>query len=300
MFEDFLTYIRVERGLSPNTVEAYGRDLRQWADFATGGSPDDLRPDDVAASDLRVWVAALGRCGVSARSIRRKIQSLRAFYAYMMKIHGLASNPAADLELARLDRPLPVYVKPEETERLLSEDSAPEPDDDFTRARDTLLLETLYSTGIRCSELIGLKESGVDAARRELKVLGKRNKERVIPFGDRLAGLIADYRAQKLERGLEGTTDFFVRASGEPLYRMMVWRIVHQRMEEAGVHATRLSPHVLRHSFATDMLNDGADINAVQQLLGHASLATTQVYTHVTFSDLKNNYNRAHPRALNH
>lgn len=297
LIDDYLTYIRAERALSANTVEAYGRDLRQWAEFATGGRPNELKPDDVTVSDLRTWIASLGRDGCSSLTIRRKLQSLRSFYNYMMRRHGLKSSPAARLTPAKKPRPLPVHVKQAETNRMLDSMATDRDDDDFTATRDRLIMEMLYATGMRCSELVGLRDSAVDNLRCELKVLGKRNKERVVPYGRALAGLIDRYRA--LRDDLCGPCDdFFVRPTGEPLYRMAVYRIVNRTMSEADVHARRLSPHVMRHSFATDMLNDGADINAVSHLLGHASLATTQIYTHVTFSDLKNNYQHAHPRAI--
>ena len=156
----------------------------------------------------------------------------------------------------------------------------------------------IYSTGLRCSEIQGLMDKDVDTARGELKVLGKRNKERIIPFGKELSDMITTYR--KLRDDTVGTTapnEFFVRESGEPLYRKLIYNVVHKALAGNTV-ASRQSPHVLRHSFATDMLNNGADLYAVQQLLGHQSLATTQVYTHITYRELKQNYQQAHPRAL--
>ncbi len=156
----------------------------------------------------------------------------------------------------------------------------------------------IYSTGLRCSEIQGLMDKDVDTARGELKVLGKRNKERIIPFGKELSDMITTYR--KLRDGTVGSTcqnEFFVRESGEPLYRKLIYNVVHKALAGNTV-ASRQSPHVLRHSFATDMLNNGADLYAVQQLLGHQSLATTQVYTHITYRELKQNYQQAHPRAL--
>ena len=184
--------------------------------------------------------------------------------------------------------------------RLDIEDSpalyAREPDD-FRAARDHLLLLMLYSTGMRCSEAQGLLDRDVDTKKRQLRVVGKRDKERVIPFGDELADAVDAYRALRDATGASGDPHLFVRADGSPLYRKLIYNVVRRAMD-GEVHAARHSPHVLRHSFATDMLNNGADLNAVKSLLGHASLSSTQIYTHVTFSDLQHNYQQAHPRAL--
>lgn len=303
MIEKFLEYIRHELSLSSNTVEAYRRDLEQWRRFATSGGRYDFDPTGYTTDDLRQWLLNLGMNKCSQRSIRRKVQSLRSFYKYMMKRQGMATNPAADLILARLAKPLPSYVQPAETSQMLDDliEKTKESGNDFEETRDSLIINMLYATGIRCSELIDLLDRNVDTDRCELKVHGKRNKDRIIPFGQELRNMINLYRAVRdSESGITpGYTDrFFVRPDGRPLYRQLVYTIVHRTMTEEGIHATRLSPHTLRHSFATDMLNNGADIVAVQQLLGHESLATTQVYTHITYRDLKQNYQLAHPRAL--
>ena len=294
--DEFLRYIRLELAMSPNTCEAYRRDLERWRQFAVGSRDlSEFSPMTATASDIRLWVASLARDGLTQRTIRRKVQSLRAFFNYLMRHHGLASNPAAEVTLAPLPKPLPVYVRQAETEAMI-ESGADEADDDFFTVRDRLIVDMLYSTGMRCSELIDLLDRNVDTSRCELKVVGKRNKERIIPFGEELKDMITDYRTIRDDIA-PGTDNFFVRPTGEPLYRKAVYNIVHRRMADSGIHADRLSPHVLRHSFATDMLNNGADINAVQQLLGHQSLATTQVYTHITYRELKLNYQLAHPRA---
>ncbi len=293
LLDEFIAYLRHELRSSDNTVEAYRRDLTQWYDAETDAGRRDFRPAEVTASDLRLWLLAVARAGDSPRTVRRKVQSIRAFYRWMMRKGLAAFNPAAAVALPKLEKPLPVYVRPEETEAMLDADLN---DADFRQVRDRLILDMLYSTGIRCSELMTLADSAVDTVKGELKVRGKRNKDRVIPFGSELADLIGRYRT--LRRATAGTAapEFFVRESGAPMYRKLIYNIVHQAMQ-GNVNAARLSPHVLRHSFATDMLNNGARLNAVQQLLGHASLATTQVYTHITYRELKQNYSAAHPRA---
>lgn len=275
----------------------------------TSGGKYDFAPEAYTTSDLRQWLLNLGinsngtgrKCG--QRSIRRKAQALRSFYRFMMKREGMATNPASDLILARLTKELPPYVQPSETARMIDDMISESGEDDFEAARDALMINMLYSTGMRCSELTGLLDRNVDTVRCELKVHGKRNKDRIIPFGQELREMIDHYRGIRdaevpASSGMVNDNAFFVRANGEPLYRQLVYNVVHRRMSEEDIHATRLSPHTLRHSFATDMLNNGADIVAVQQLLGHESLATTQLYTHITYRELKQNYQLAHPRAL--
>jgi len=289
--ESFLEYIRCELNLSACTVSAYGEDLRAWADFATGGKPETLVPDDVTTGDLRTWIAHLSSHGMSRRTIRRKVSALRSFYRYLCARCGATANPAAELRTARPAKELPVYVRADELNPIIN---AGMDATDFEDVRNELVLTMFYSTGIRCSELLTLKDSDVDLRRGELKVLGKRNKERIVPFGDELNAMIARYLDMR-PCGPGPAGELFTRPDGRALYRKAIYNIVHSAL--GGAHAARRSPHVLRHSFATDMLNGGADLNAVSRLLGHASLSTTQIYTHVTLRDLQHNYQLAHPRA---
>ena len=284
--ETFLQHIRCELNLSARTVSAYKADLQEWAGWL--GVTD---PAAVEVGQLRRWVAHLSQQGLERRSIRRKVSALRSFYRYLCARHGLTVNPAAELRTARPPRDLPVYVPTAELNSLLDEPYDPASFEDVHRH---LILTMFYSTGIRCSELITLKDADVNLAACELKVLGKRNKERIVPFGNELRQMISLYRTLRPSGpGPEG--EFFTRPDGRALYRKGVYNLVHSAL--SGVSARRRSPHVLRHSFATDMLNGGAELNAVSSLLGHADLATTQIYTHVTLSDLQHNYQQAHPRA---
>ena len=295
MINEFLTYMQAELGRSPNTLKAYRTDLEQWQRYVVAND-GQFDPMNATQTQLRGWIAELAKNGVGVASLRRKVVSLRTFFFYLMKRHGLDSNPASDLNPGRMPKRLPVYIKPSETKAMLD---APLDADDFNSVRDRLVIDMLYSTGIRCSELMGLTEGAVDTGRCELKVHGKRNKDRIIPFGNELAEMIGLYRhIRENITGQSAPSDpFFIRdADGRPLYRKMIYAIVHNEMM-GRVHSSRMSPHVLRHSFASDMLNNGASLNAVQQLLGHSSLATTQIYTHITFRDLKQNYLTAHPRA---
>lgn len=293
MINEFLTYLRCELNRSANTVEAYRRDLDQWSEFAGGGNPQAFDPTRFGAGDLRRWILSVARGGAGATTIRRKVQALRAFYSFLLRRGLVTQNPASELTLPKLAKPLPVYVRAEETNAAID---ARIDEGDFEEVRNRLIVTMLYTTGMRCSELTGLLDSAVDSRGGELKVLGKRNKERIIPFGAELSQMIDKYRALRNEFIAVRAPEFFLRANGEPLYRKLVYNVVHTSL--GGVaHAARLSPHVLRHSFATDMLNNGAELTAVQQLLGHSSLSTTQIYTHISYRELQQNYQQAHPRA---
>ena len=294
LIEDFLKYLRYELNLSAYTVLCYKNDLGQFVGFLTAGK-EELDAASVSAADVRAWVARLSKDGIAARSIRRKIQALRAFYKYLMRRGVVAESPAADVELAKVRRRLPSVVREQNMNSLLDEDID---DSDFDAVRDKLVVMMFYETGIRRAELIGLKDVDVSVEARELKVLGKRDKERIVPFGDELAEWIARYR--NLRDAVVGEIEdgsFFVRSDGEPLYPMLVHRLVRDKLDAAG-GSSRRSPHVLRHTFASAMLNGGAELSSVKELLGHESIAATQVYTHITFGDLKSNYEHAHPRAL--
>ncbi len=297
--------MRCELNYSAHTVSSYGIDIKQFANYLTSDKIEQFDPMTVCPSDIRDWVLHLADKHISHQSIRRKVSSLSTFFRYLMKNYGLAANPASEVQLARAPHKLPVFIREAEMANIIDTsfsdrpqtDAAEATADDFIEARNDLIILTFYTTGIRRAELISLTDVNVDTARGELKVLGKRNKERIIPFGQELAQAIDVYRQIRRQvTGIAATEAFFVRPDGSPLYPMLVERVVKQALT-GQTHATRLSPHTLRHSFASDMLNHGADITSVQQLLGHKSLATTQVYTHITFRDLQSNYQLAHPRA---
>ncbi len=295
MYQAFYNYLASEAGRSPHTVEAYRHDVESFRAFrrdSLGQTDDD--PRNTTLAELRMWVASMSDLGMSSTSITRKIQSLRAFFRFLERRHGLLVNPAARLLAPRRAKPLPAFLRTAETISII--DGALASADSFESVRDSLILELFYQTGIRSSELIGLIDADVDTDRCELKVLGKRNKERIIPFGADLCAKIANYRALRTQL-LPGMPpeQFFVRPTGEPLYYGLVYKLVHTALE--GTNLPRRSPHVLRHSFASDMLNNGADLVAVQNLLGHASLVTTQRYTHLSYKDIQSNYKLAHPRA---
>lgn len=342
LIKSFLTYIRCELNLSVHTVLSYSVDLRQFREFLDpGGSEETFDALSVTASDIRQWLLSLAEKGIAMRSIRRKLTAVSSFYQFLLRKRLIDGNPASEVEVAKIPKPLPVSLRPREVNKIIAEDfygeiparkgrnlsvrepspvplpagvgedtssvgpcadaaaeteKSPQESRGFEQERDALIFLMLYSTGMRRGELIGLQDRNVDTLRGELKVLGKRNKERIIPFGGELAEAIDRYRRIRESAVGAVTGPFFVRGHGEPLYPMLVERIVKKALR-GRAHAQRLSPHVLRHSFATDMLNNGADLVAVQKLLGHESLATTQVYTHITYRELKQNYQLAHPRA---
>ena len=297
--ERFILYIRCELHLAEHTVFAYMADLKQWEEFmhrrvgkGVELGPEEIDPAKVTLVHLRLWVAELSGNGLSVTSVRRKVQALRAYFKYLNRREGLRSNPAAELMPARAPKPLPLNIKESEINNVI--DTMGD-DGSFEAARNNLVIEMFYSTGMRCAELMGLKDADVNTAAGELKVLGKRNKERIIPFGNELKTRIETYRRKRQERLGFTPEFFFTRPDGKGLYQMLVYRIVRCELD-GKVSAARRSPHTLRHTFATDMLSHGADLNAVQKLLGHSSLATTQIYTHVSLGEIMRSYASAHPR----
>ncbi len=290
--ERFLQYLRLERNLSWRTVDLYRRDLEQWNAFVTGGV-GNLDLTTITASDIRAWLMQRSSQGDCSGTLRHKVQAIRALYRYLLRRGEVTSNPAAQVDLAKLAKPLPKFVRPKTVDAVLD---AEIDNDDFTQVRDRLIVMLFYETGIRLSELIGLQDSAVDIDKRELKVRGKRDKDRIVPFGDELVGWIERYRGLRSDVRPE-CGNLLVTVKGKPLYPSLVYRVVHDSLAAVG-GTGKLSPHVLRHTFASVMLNDGAQLNSVKELLGHESLAATQVYTHVTLRELQHNYELAHPRAL--
>ena len=290
--ERFLQYLRHERNLSQRTVDTYRRNLEQWQDQVTAtGRALDLA--SVTANDIREWLIDRAARGDAPATLRLKVQALRALYRYLLRHGEVTTNPASQVELAKLPKPLPKFVREKTVDAVLDADVDK---DDFTQVRDHLVVMLFYETGIRLSELIGLQDAAVDVDKRELKVRGKRDKDRIVPFGDELARWLTSYRRLRASVPAQ-CGNLLLTSRGKPLYPSLVYHVVHDSLASAG-GTGKLSPHVLRHTFATVMLNSGAELNNVKELLGHESLAATQVYTHVTLSELQHNYELAHPRAL--
>lgn len=287
-----MRYLRFEKNCSEKTVRSYDIDLTKFEEFLeTLDSAVQL--EDADADMIRGWIVSLMEQGMQETSVNRKLSALRAFYKYLLRKGVLSVDPVRMVKGPKRKKPLPVFVKETDMDRLLDMSSF---DEDFEGVRDRLILAMFYETGIRLSELISLGDADVDASKCVLKVTGKRDKQRYIPFGLSLKKLIDEYRSLR-DEFVEGIVScFFVRRNGSPLYQMMVYRLVKQNLSKV-VTLKKRSPHVLRHSFATAMLNNNAELQSVKELLGHESITTTEIYTHTTFEELKKEYKLAHPRA---
>lgn len=292
LIEAFLDYLRLERNYSERTIVSYGTDLREFEEYLEE-TEAELDFTKVHADHVRNWISGLMDKGRTATSVNRKLSSLRSFYRFLLKKELVVVNPMLKIVGPKKEKPLPSFVREKDMDRLLDELSFGE---GFEGCRDRVILEVFYATGVRLSELIGLNEADVDFSARLIKVTGKRNKQRLIPFGNELMEELLKYNKVRTETFPGGTEAFFVRKNGERMYPVQVYRLVKRNLSKV-VTLKRRSPHVLRHTFATAMLNGNAELRAVQELLGHESLATTEIYTHATFEELKKVYEQAHPRA---
>ncbi len=290
--DSFLDYLRYERNYSDDTVKAYGEDIRQFQEF--GGEDVGLQsPSEVVVDVVREWMIHLMNLGYATTSVNRKLSSLRSYYKYLLRKGEVKVDPLRKITGPKNKKNLPVFVKESEMNRLLDDEDFGE---GFEGCRDHLVIAMFYATGMRLSELIGLDDGDVDFAASVIKVTGKRNKQRLIPFGEELRAEMEAYVKQRDESVPVRSDAFFVRKTGERLYPNIVRKIVTRNLSKV-VTVKKRSPHVLRHTFATSMLNHEAELGAIKELLGHESLATTEIYTHTTFEELKKVYNQAHPRA---
>ena len=290
--DSFLDYLRYERNYSEKTVLAYGEDISQLREFAQE-EIGDFNPAEVTPELIREWIVSLMDKGYASTSVNRKLSSLRSFYKFLLKKKVVLVDPLRKITGPKNKKPLPSFLKENEMNRLLDDTDFGE---GFEGCRDHLIIEMFYATGIRLSELIGLDDKDVDFSASLLKVTGKRNKQRLIPFGDELKEGMLEYVNVRNEQVLESGGAFFVRKNGERLYKNLGYNLVKRNLSKV-VTLKKRSPHVLRHTFATTMLNNEAELGAVKELLGHSSLATTEIYTHTTFEELKKVYKQAHPRA---
>ena len=290
--DSFLDYLRYERNYSDDTVKAYGEDIRQFQEF--GGEDVGLQsPSEVVVDVVREWMIHLMNLGYATTSVNRKLSSLRSYYKYLLRKGEVKVDPLRKITGPKNKKNLPVFLKESEMNRLLDDVDFGE---GFEGCRDHLVIAMFYATGMRLSELIGLDDGDVDFAASVIKVTGKRNKQRLIPFGEELRVEMETYVKQRDESVPVRSDAFFVRKTGERLYPNIVRKIVTRNLSKV-VTVKKRSPHVLRHTFATSMLNHEAELGAIKELLGHESLATTEIYTHTTFEELKKVYNQAHPRA---
>lgn len=292
MVNEFLQYLQYEKNYSFHTVLSYRTDLYQFCDFLVI-KPQEINPININSQQIQQWTLLLMSTKISARSLSRKISTLKSFWKFLL-VRGLATqDPTLKISIPKTKKPIPAFFKEKEMNSALDNKFNP---NDFETTRDLLIISIFYQTGIRLAELISIEDKDIDLINGNLRVTGKRNKQRIIPISNSLCKEISEYielRNNKLEIL---SVNLFLRENGQKLYPKLIYNIVHNTMSEVSSLHKR-SPHVLRHTFATSILNGGADINAVKDLLGHSSLAATQVYTHTSFEELNNIYKHAHPRA---
>ncbi len=288
--EEFISYLRFEKRYSPHTIAAYENDLKQYQLFCKSLGFEDL---DMSSQSIRLWIVSLLSHKISPRSVHRKLSVLSGFARFLISRSVISSNPADIIIKPRLRKRLPSFVEETKLNDFLDNF---EFGSDYVSLRDRMIIETLYQTGIRRAELINLNISSLDLLRKQIKVKGKRNKERIIPLTDTLTSLYTKYLAMVHQTFHGNEQALFLTNSGQRIYPKLVYRVIHNFLSQVTTQEKK-SPHILRHSFATHLLNKGADLNAIKELLGHANLSATQVYTHNSFEMLSDIYNKAHPRA---
>lgn len=291
--EKFIQYLRNEKNYSSLTEISYLKDIAQFEEFIRQEF-GEFNPALIASDDIRIWLAVLIEQKLSPKTVNRKLSALKSFFKYLKKIDVVKRNPAELVSGPKTRKKLPTFVNNTDLERILDDELAYS--DDFTDQRDKFMIELLYVTGMRRSELISLTLTDIDNQSNTLRVTGKRNKQRLIPFSNETKEKLHNY-LQIREAEIKNKSPFlFVKENGDKLYPKLVYNVIRKHLNHVPT-LSKKSPHVLRHSFATEMLNNGAQINAVKELLGHSSLASTEIYTHVTFEELKKVYHTAHPRA---
>lgn len=291
--EKFIQYLRYEKNYSSHTEISYLNDLDQFEHFVRSECGDFVETQ-IDADLVRNWIMHLMAEKIKPRSVKRKLSAVKSFFKYLKKQGAVTRNPAEYVNGPKVEKKLPSFVKDSDMGRII-DDVAAYPDD-FEGYRDRFMIELFYLTGMRRAELIALKDADVDFFASTLRVTGKRNKQRIIPLSLSSLEKLKQYMRLRDEEIENKSAHLFVKNDGSPIYPAMVYKIIHTHLNSIPT-LSKKSPHVLRHSFATEMLNNGAEINAVKELLGHSSLASTEVYTHVTFEELKKVYQNAHPRA---
>jgi len=285
--KEFITFIQVEKGLARHTLESYTRDLARLHSWA---AKTNKPVSNLSRSDLRKWIASLSRDGLAPTSVARAVSAARGFFKFLMIDGHITHNPAEDLDTPQRFNYLPKFLTEDEINSLLlTPDVSTE-----EGIRDRAILETMYASGLRVSELVGLKQSDVDLLAGLIVCHGKGSKERRVPLGKSAIHWLQQYSAVKAAYGKHSSPYVFLHR-GRPFTRQLAWSMIKRRAEEAGIK--NVSPHTLRHSFATHLLQHGADSRSVQALLGHSDISTTQIYTHITDGHLRSSYNRHHPRA---
>jgi integrase/recombinase XerC len=293
LIQSFIDYLKFEKRYSIHTLTSYGKDLQLFFEYVSarfGETPIK----EINYQYIRSWLAELKDSGLKAKSINRRISTLRSFFKHLLKEEVIEISPVAKVIAPKSGKRLPVFVNEDDTRLLLK--SLEHSSEDWKSLNARMLITIFYSTGMRLSELINLREKQVDSSRLQIKVLGKGNKERIIPVNSGIIQMIRDYQQLKKKEFERSDDVLLVSEKGKKLYPKYVWLLVNQYLA-GSTTLDKKSPHVLRHTFATHLMNNGADLNAVKELLGHSSLAATQVYTHNTIKKLKNVHNKAHPKA---
>ena len=293
MIDQFVDYMRYERNMSPRTIQEYSDDLSDFESFFKN-LDDHLTWETVDQDVVREWVESMMDKGNAATSVNRRLSSLRSFYRFAMKRNKVEINPARLVKGPKKARPLPQFVKETDMDRLIDDDRLWGEGYNEVLARTIIIM--FYETGIRLAELVGLDDTDVDFVNRTVKVTGKRNKQRIVPFGKELATELSHYVEARDAEVVRTTTGMFLDLKGRRVSRHKVEAMVRESLAKVTTMKKR-SPHVLRHSYATAMLNNGAGLESVKKLLGHQSISTTEIYTHTTFEQLKRVYKQAHPRA---
>lgn len=309
MIQRFLDYIAIEKRYSERTVKEYGDDLRAWCAFL-GWTMEDFDPRELDSEDVKSWMMHMLDLGQSPRSVKRRLSAVKSLYRFLLSLGLVKVNITRTVIVPKVDKPLPMFFRESEMEAFKEQNKVPSYEEGMNKIewlelmRDYLVVELLYQTGMRRAELAALNDNDVDVKGRQIRVFGKRKKERIVPMGEHLASTVQEYLQVKRDILTEnnGFGIFLVRKkkNGEwvALGATALYNIVRARMGEVST-LKKHSPHVLRHTFATTMLNNGADIRTIQMLLGHSSLEATQVYTHTTFEQVKKVYDAAHPRNKN-
>ena len=300
--ERFIQYIKFEKRYSPHTVSAYQSDLDQFMLFLnTPGDaivvpePIITHPNQITYHDIRNWMVSMIDHKLTGRSVNRKMATLRKYFKFLLQEGVITQNPASKIRSQKIPKHLPVVVEGTSLTQMLDNDIVT--DDDFEGMRNKLVVELLFGTGIRLAELLGLKDSDINDYEGTLKVLGKRNKERIIPINTELRILLGRYLELKKNQNFHNiSVMLIVTSKGTDAYRQLIYLIVQKYLSNISTQ-TKRSPHVLRHTFATSLLNNGADLNSIKELLGHANLSATQIYTHNSVERLKSIYKQAHPKA---
>jgi integrase/recombinase XerC len=290
--ESFINYLKYEKRYSSLTAIAYKKDLDQFEAFffKTVG---DFNVEAINDKIVRTWVVDLMDSGISARTVNKKVSAVKSFYKYLLKLEVVKENALANVIIPRVRKKLPQFVEEKPLHHLLDDGFF---GNDFEALRDKLIISILYGTGVRLSELMNLKDSDLNQSECLIKVLGKRNKERIIPYPRSLNTMFDQYKTERAKLFGINTPTLLLTSKGSPVYEKLIYRIVNKNLTFVTTIEKR-SPHVLRHSFATHLLNRGADLNAVKELLGHSNLSATQIYTHTSLDKIQRVYKQAHPRS---